>query len=129
MLDAPSIRGIGVGEQLADVAQAGGAEHGVHERVRRHVGVGVSGETLRVAISTPPSTSVPRRRSGARRSRRPTLDVSFGQSHESKAPASGRSAGVVILTLAGVEGTTTTRRPACSSSAASSVTAAGPRRA
>ena len=35
---------VGVGEQGADVAQAGGTQDGVDHGVRRHVGVGVAGE-------------------------------------------------------------------------------------
>ena len=41
---------VGVGEVVADVAQAGRAEQRVDDRVRQHVGVGVPGQALSCGI-------------------------------------------------------------------------------
>ena len=48
---------VGVGEVLADVAEAGGAQQRVDDRVGEDVGVGVTREPRVVGISTPPRIS------------------------------------------------------------------------
>jgi hypothetical protein len=42
----PGVAGVGVGEELADVAEGGGAQEGVGEGVEDDVGVGVADEAL-----------------------------------------------------------------------------------
>ena len=41
-------QGVGVREEVADVTGGGGSEQCVHHSMHRHVGIGVSGQALRV---------------------------------------------------------------------------------
>ena len=83
---APAL--VGVGEVLADVAEAGGAEQRVDDRVGEDVGVGVARRGRgRAAMSTPPRIS---RRPATRRCESQPMPVRAA--HRRSAPAAARGA-------------------------------------
>src|SRR5262249_15270231 len=120
---------IGVRKVLADVAQAGGAEQGIGDRVRDHVGVAVAGETALVGKLASAEDQSPRPVV-----REPVDVEALAHTHErhrrssaTRSRAQSRSSGTVNLRLSGSPGTTTTRPPMASTSDASSVPSDSPR--
>ena len=127
---------VGVGEVLADVTERGGAEQRVDDRVRQHVGIGMTEQPVRV------------RDLDAADDQRPALDQlvavvaeAGGDAHDplrsvdargrdssarsrSSSSARRRSSGVVILKFSGDAGNTATVPPWRSTSQASSVAVA-----
>ena len=138
---APAQRGVGVGEELADVAEAGRAEQGVGARrgrwrrrrcgrarpgraVERHAAEDqrpgrVVAERVHVESLTD-AESASRALSGAASVGRPAAVRPAAEASS----ATARSSASVILRLAASPGTTTTRPPAASTSVASSVASA-----
>ena len=87
---APAL--VGVGEVLADVAEAGGAEQRVDHRVGEHVGVGVPVEAALVRdLDAAEHQPAARRRGGASRSRCRRARSRAGSSRRS-APGAARGA-------------------------------------
>ena len=109
---------IGVGEMLADVACADGAQQSVGQRVQRDVGVGVAFQRVGVGDSDAAQPDVVARRpAGARRSPVPLAR----RGSRAARSAMARSSAVVSLRLAALPMTSATGRPAHSATAASSV--------
>src|SRR5205807_5562973 len=107
------------GEEGADVLHPGRAEHGIGERVRQHVAVGVAGEAARMldanAAEYERHAVLERMRVEAR------ADPVIRHSHDA---IFARSSAVVTLRSSGSPGTTLTRPPEDSTSPAQSVASA-----
>ena len=118
-------------EERADVAQPGGAEQRVDQRMERRVAIGVArpGRVARRATSARRAASAVPRPADGRRSRRPTRARSPGRARRARRRASARTAriggdvaGLGELAVGRIPGTAWTGTPAAARAPASSVT-------
>ena len=122
------VGGVGVGEELADVARAHGAEDGVHEGVHEHVGVGVA-EQARGVVDVhaaedelAPLHEAVHVMAVAYAHQRSSPPQAARQILPSRMASTGAtSSGTVTLRLSRGLSTMMTRPPACSMTMASSV--------
>src|SRR5262249_36775310 len=117
--DAAPLR-VGDAEHVADIAEAGGRQQRVTQRVSGDVAVGMARAAVGVLETQPQQQARPPRLEWVHVGAEPDPK----RVHESaftSASASSRSSAVVILNASGSPSTTCTWPPMCSTSAASSV--------